>query len=118
MALKAQECVADDLNPPKLFCSIVNRVILQLQQFAELFLIKFANTLSNILRQYEIEKCLKPQIVTREDIALTSLDSLRSCDRRERKGDVGQHVEHIAMFGIDHTAEISCNSAFRAPGLL
>jgi hypothetical protein len=84
MLLKSKKSIADQRHTAELRRGVVDGVIFQLEQRAELLLIEFADALLDVLAKHEIKKRLQFSIVPRENASSASLDPFRACDRRKR----------------------------------
>src|SRR6202022_4315153 len=89
----------------KLRRGVVNGVIFELQQRAELLLVELADTLLDILPKHKIKKRLQFLIIPGENVSSAGLHSFGTRNRRERVGDISQNIEQIAFLGIDHAAD-------------
>ena len=76
-------------------------VVFEPQQGRELILRQFFHPHLHVLRQHEIEKGLLPAVEVGADLHPGLLRPLLARERRKSIGDVSQHVEEVAIFGID-----------------
>ena len=77
MSLKANKGFTYFRDTPELRCRVADGAVSQLQKMRQLRLVEFANALADVLRQDEIEKGLKLQIIVAVIKGL--LASARSC---------------------------------------
>jgi hypothetical protein len=104
--LKSDERLLDRRHAAELSRRIVHGVELEFQQVGEFLLIEFPHALPDILRQNKVQERLELAVVTRENCSLSLLDPGQARDRRQRKRDIGQNIEHIAVLGVDHAADL------------
>jgi len=93
--LKPDEGVADDWNASQFVRRIGDGVVFELNEARELLFVELLNTLTNILRENEVQESLKFAVIAGENFCFVRVRPFGSRNRRKRKRDVGQHVSRL-----------------------
>ena len=90
-------------------------VVFEQEQRRELFLVEFLDTDGNVMLEDEIEEALLLGVETGRDVNLRIRSSDFSGDSRQGVGNMGQHIEEVALLGVDdflHLGELVVAEAF------
>jgi len=101
--LKSHEHFAYFFRPAEVGNGIGNGVgILEAKQRREFFLIQFVHANTYVVGQDEFQEGLLLAVEAFTDGHSCPSSALFSCERRERIGDVREHVEEVALLGVDN----------------
>src|SRR5258708_28144807 len=101
--LKSSEDPADLLGPAKIGDGVGNRIlVLQTEQRRQLFLVELFHADAHVVRQHEVEKDLLFRIEIGAYHDLGAGSSLLARQRLQRIGYMSQHIEKVALLGIDY----------------
>ena len=99
---KAHKNLSNLFRPPRsATASAMELWYLRCKQRRELFLVEFFDADLHVVRQHEVEEDLLLAVEVRADVDLGLGGPLLAGERRQRIGDVGQHVEQVAFLGVD-----------------
>ena len=92
--LKAGKYLANILRPAEIGHGIGDCVVVsQLEQRSEFFLVEFPDADAHVMREHEVEKHPLPAVEVRADLHLRLRRAIFARERRQRVGDMREHVE-------------------------
>src|SRR5471030_1130714 len=102
--LEAGKDVADLFRSAQVGYSVGNSgaVVLELQQRCQLVAIQLFDADLDVLREHKVEEDLLPGVEVGADPYLSLGGPLLTGERRQGVGNVRQHVEKVALLGVDY----------------
>ena len=89
------------IDRPKRIRRVGDGVVFQAQQRRQFLLIQFIHPLAHVLGEHEIDKTALLVINIMRQCVPGVIGARRARQRRPRPGHVGEHIEQIAVFGLD-----------------